>query len=476
VTAGLVTLALLAPAAPGPDRGAEYVYAGTVAESIDRPGTRFRRTHAIEVRVLVLEKQPGRFDAAVLTLLRGDDRSAPITRLDLVRVYDTGAVQLLVPTGPAPIRLVADTPVAAVPPPPLDTFAPAELGAFPRRPPGRDSWAVAEPGRPELAWRAAGFDFVNGEQCGELRGVQRSETWDRPRGGVTAWERAETVWVSTQDGAARRVHRVVRHRDGLEPRPAAQVEVRYELTAHTRLIGPTLARYRDEIDAAVAAAADADPLFRDAARLGPAPFAARLTRLDAFLADTAPGTPYREAVQAVRRRLDAARRGEAVPVSAAPAAAAAPAARAEVGRPAPDFRAGDFRLSAARGRPAVLVFFMPGQTTTDQTLVIADALAKRYGGRVVVAPLAVFADPARGERDRDRLKLSVPVHDGAAAVDPFGVETFPRFVVVDRGGVVRWQFAGVGGETGFLVREQVDAALSDATPTASPTGPPNPGR
>jgi hypothetical protein len=141
-----------------------------------------------------------------------------------------------------------------------------------------------------------------------------------------------------------------------------------------------------------------------------------------------------------------------------------------VGRPAPDFRAGEFRLSAARGKAAVLVFFMPGQETAELSLCVADALAKRYPGRVAVAPLAVFAAPALAAKDLERRKLTVTVHDGSSAVDLYGIDTFPRFVVVDGDGVVRWSFAGVGAETGYLVREQVDALLSPPTATASPAG------
>lgn len=478
--AGLVSVALLAPAAPGPtlERGAEYVYAGTVTEAIERPGTRFRRAHELEVRVLVLEKYPGRADAAVLTLLRradAPDRGPPLARLDLVRVHEDGTTHLLLPTGPAPLRLAPDTPAHALPPPPLDTFAPAEFGAFPPRAGlNPERWTGAEPGRPEVAWTAGGFDFVTGERCGELRGVQKSATWDRPQGGVTAWERTESVWVSTADGTARRVHRVIRHRDGIEDRAAVEVEVRYELRTQTRLIGPTFARYRAEVETAYATGAEAEPLFREAARLGPQPFAARLARLDRFLADTEPGTPYREAALAVRRRLDAARAGEVLP---APLVAPTPAVRrSEVGQPAPDFRAGEFRLAAVRGKPAVLVFFMPGQETAELSLCVADALAKRYAGRVAVAPLAVFADPALAAKDLERRRLTIPVHDGSTAVEPYGIETFPRFVVVDGGGVVRWAFAGVGAETGFLVREQVDAVLSPPTATASQGGPQGPPR
>ena len=507
---GFLALALLAPAAPpaaGPrlQRGDELTYTGTVAETVDRPGARFRRAHDLEVRVFVLDRGATWADAAVLTLLRRaadaavagavpvvtgatPDRAAdpPAARLDLVRVHDDGAAHLIAPPGPVPLRFAADTPARVVPAPPLDTFAPFEFGVFPPRPGADAAWAVAsaDPARPAEAWQFKGFDFVNAERCPRLSMVQQTADWDRPVGGQTSWQRADSVWVSTQDGTTRRVHRLIRQRDGIAPAPAVQVEVKYELKHQTRLAGRPYDRYRHEIEVGYAAAADLGPLAKDSARL-----TVRLAKLDAYLAEYTPGTPYRAAVVAARRQYDAARRGEAAPPPALPPtpAVAPPAvttgAAVAVGQPAPDVRAGGFRLAAARGKPAVLVFFMPGAETADLSLAVADALAKRYAGRVAVAPLAVFAPAAAGEQDRDRLKLTVPVYDGAAAGAAYGVESFPRFVVIDAAGAVRFAFAGVGAETGFTVREQLDALLTpkpggdgavSPVGTGDPAGPPAP--
>src|SRR5207249_665212 len=174
------------------------------------------------------------------------------------------------------------------------------------------------------------------------------------------------------------------------------------------------------------ASTDAAPLLRGAASVNPQLYRARLARLDAYLEESDPGTPYREAVLSVRRQLDAARRGDAP-------------ARQERGREGKlPGHSPPLSLSLSpplpAGQPAVLIFFMPGQETTDLSLVIADALQRRYGSRLAIVPLAMFADAALGVNDRDRLKLSVPVYDGAAAGVAYGVETFPRFVVIDGGG------------------------------------------
>jgi hypothetical protein len=72
------------------------------------------------------------------------------------------------------------------------------------------------------------------------------------------------------------------------------------------------------------------------------------------------------------------------------------------------------------------------------------------------------------------LKLKVPLFDGPKAATLYGVETVPRFAVIDAAGQVRWTFTGVGAETGFLVREELDRLVPPASPavprgiTASP--------
>ena len=497
---GLLSLVLLVPAAPPAvgtklQRGDELTYTGTIAESVERPGIRSRRAHDLEVRVFVLERRETWADAAVLTLLRrtGDASvagvlpevtgakrgtpSPPAARLDFLRIHDDGIVHLLAPLGPAPLRFAADTLARALPTLPLDSFAPFEFGLFPPRQKGNDvSWSIAsnEAARPAETWTAKGHDFINSERCTQLVMVQQSADWERPLGGQTSWQRIEEVWTA-QSGIARRVHRTIRQRDGIAPAAAVIIEVKYELKEQGRPIGRTYDRYRQEIETAYLTASEMTPLLKDASRLGPEPFQQRLLRLEAHLAANDPGTPYREAVLAVRRQLEAAKRGEAVSVlSSSLETPVLALTNATIGQPAPEFQAGDFRLSKTQGKPVVLVFFMPGQETTDLSLTVADALQKKFGSRVVVVPLAVFASLDAGIQDRDRLKLAVPVYDGSAAVATYGVDSFPRFYAIDGNGKLRWSFAGVGSETGFLLREQMESLLSPPVATGSPGGPGNP--
>lgn len=467
--AGLIALSLLAPAQPpAPQKGDELVFAGTVVEGVDRPGRRFHRKHDLEVRVLVLGVAAGVTDAAVLTQLRrGDDAVAgavaPVAgaqvnkapaaaRLDLVRIRPSPAGRetfLLSPSG-SPLVLDRDTPLRALPPPPLDTFAPFEFGVFPAR-----------NGKPN------GEEAINGERCAKLTYTRQSADWDKPVGGQTAWQQVETVWASGRDGTVRRVHRLIRHRDGIDPNPAAWVETRYEFQAQGRIADRAFDRYRREIEVGVTAAAEVAPYLADAVRHGPRPFERQLKKIDEYLEENESGTPYREGVLAVRRQIDAARRGEVVAVPALPPLVSA-VRGLEVGQAAPDFRAGSFRFADHRGKPAVLVFFKPASETTDLALVVADALHARYAGKVTVVPLVVFGETTAGEKDRDRLKLKVSVYDGGAAGPAYGADSFPRFVVVDSGGKIRWLFAGVGAETGYTVCEELDKLAPSGTTSPTP--------
>lgn len=495
MTGGLLALSmLLTPAGPtGLQRGDELTYTGTVEEAVERPGNRFRRSQKLEVRVLVLEVKEAWTEVAVLTLLRraddmvagavplvtgaGPDKAAPpAARLDLVRVHADGSAHHLHPAGPPPLALDAKTPARTLPAVPLDSFAPFEFGMFPPRPPRsapEKPWSVAssDPNRPAETWQAQGTASVTGERCSVLVMNQQHPNWAKPVGGHSAWHRADAVWVSTLDGTARKVHRVIRHRDGIATELAAWVEVKYELKSQVPVIGRTFDRYRRDVEAAFAASAEVAPFLTDAARHGPKFFEARLQKLDAHLGGSDDSSPYREAVQAVRRQIDAARRGESVarssPVALAPVGAVPAPKRAawpEVGQVAPDFTAGKFRLADARGKPAVLVFFKPGGDTTELALAVADALHRRYGTRAAVVPLAVWGAAGAGEKERERRKLAVPVYDGTQAETAYGIESVPRFVVIDGAGRVRWTFAGAGAETGYSVRRELDRLLPPASP------------
>jgi len=491
VTAGLfaLTLALGAPPTTGLQRGDEFTFTGTIAEAVNRAPDFFRRNHNIELRVLVLDRQDNWADAIVLTRLQRTEDAVggalgvvtgtaakdfpPSVRLDLVRIHTDGTVHLLTPVGPPPLKLAANTPARGLPLVPLDAFAASEFGIFPPAIPrdnDGDPWTVTPANRPAQTWQAKGFEFLNAERCRMLIGNQMSANWEKPIGGQTAWHRADAVWVSTQDGTARKVHRVIRQRDGNAEAPSAWVEVKYQLKDQARLNGQTFDRMRRDVDLAYSALTDAMTLVPDAVKLGSKTFENRLAKLDAQLEETDLASPYREAMEAAYRMLEDARNGKTAtiqPAAVGPIIAHNRSTAPDVGQLAPDFVTGKFRLAEQQGKPVVLVFLRPGGETTDLSLAIADAIEKRYGGKLVVVPLAVFGDVATGVKARDRLKLTIPLYDGTKAVPLYGVETAPRFFLIDGAGKIRWTFTGVGAETGHLLKEQADCLVIPISPNGA---------
>jgi len=478
----MIAAALGAPAAPGGlQKGDQLTFVGTVAEQVRRPGKQFRRNHDLELRVFVLDRSEKWADVAVLTRLKrtGDavaqsaetitsarprPDAPPLIRLELVRVHADGTAHLLTPAGHAPLRLNETTPARALPLVPIDAFAASEFGIFPPCPPRTNPggpWTVAAgPTRPSETWRVTESRFFNAERCDCLVMNQQSADWARSVGG-TAWHRAEEVWISTLDGSVRKVHRVILQRDGrVESPPAAWVEVKYELKEQAKLTGRTFDRARRDVEAAYCAFADA------VLPLGVKSFETRLAKLDAYIQESDPTSAFSEALAAARRALEAARDGDVVQPALVPMAGSTPAKALwpQLGQVAPDFQAGDFHLADHRGKPVVLVFLKPEGETTPLALAVTGALQKRYGGRVVVAPLVVFGEVAGATTARDQSNFTMPLLNGASAGMRYGVTTVPRFVLIDAAGKVRWTFEGIGAETGFLAREEVDRLIPPISP------------
>lgn len=313
---GILTLMLAAPTEPVPQlraqRGDEWTFRGSVAEQVQRLDVRFRRKHDLEVRVFTLDAKAEHTDFAVLTMLRraddlvseavpivsgtADRDVPPAVRLDLVRLYGNGSVALLLPSATLPLVRNEQTPVTMLPGVPLESFSPFEFGVLPPR-----------------GWTAGTAEFVTGERCVPVHQTRQSPNWADPVGGKTAVQIAESTWLSTRDGSVRRHHRRIEHRDGFRTVPAVTIETKLEAESQTRVIGRDFDRYAREIEFAYAHGTELAGLLPNAVKLGSRPFEAKMLVVDEYLDRQRPGTPYREAVLSVRRRLDSARSGEAAP-------------------------------------------------------------------------------------------------------------------------------------------------------------------
>jgi hypothetical protein len=311
-------------------KGDELLYRGEVEEESRRVGNPFRKRHQLEVRLFVFDAAHGTADCAVMTLVRtlpdpdltgpakavtGTDPALlarpPAVRLDLIRVDPRGRVKLLRPGAAPRLYLDSHTATEPVPPNPADAPPVCELGMFvplPTRPATVGTAWDADRTR----WEVTREGFWNGARCLELTSSQQTDGWDTPAAAPTGWKRTETVLVAPADGFAASVERTVEHRQGAVP--VGKLRVAYTLQPPARHLGGRYADARREIEAAYQFAAELAPLLPVAHKTDPRVFKTRLRKIDQYLEDHRAGG-FREAVEAVRRRCDAAARGEGLPAA-----------------------------------------------------------------------------------------------------------------------------------------------------------------
>lgn len=309
-----VATARAEPTVPAPlfTVGDELVYTGEVAEESTRIDLPYKRKHELEVHLFVLSVQDGVTDLAVMTLVRpkidatiagaasavtGVDplKSPPAVRLSLVRVDSRGRSVLLKPKSNPPFMLDAKTPSVPVPSLPLDAPAGLELGflvPLADKPAKLGTqWTATDRDRPDFHWTANQMAVLNGTQVLELTARQQSAKWDSAGGLDSSWRRSESVWIASADGLARQFTRTIEIKDGVHI-----VETR--TTTCTMASPPSPNRgdgyssIRKEIEHAIAFTAELES--GRAVRL--------LDRIESFERRHRE-TPYRIAIEAVKRRL-----------------------------------------------------------------------------------------------------------------------------------------------------------------------------
>jgi hypothetical protein len=82
-----------------------------------------------------------------------------------------------------------------------------------------------------------------------------------------------------------------------------------------------------------------------------------------------------------------------------------------------------------------------------------------------------WGDKAAAEQLLQRRGWKLNLYDGQTAAQRYTVTTVPRFLLLDKRGIVRWSFSGVGPEVGYLIREQLQRLL---TPSLHPVSPDSP--
>lgn len=483
-------------------RGDTLVFRGQVVEGSERISNRFRKTSDLTIQIFVLAATETYTDCVITTSTRrradaqvaaavhvvagtnpvsGGDR--PMIQTEFIRMDSRGRIVQLMPAADSlPILLDANTPSQTMPPPTLDGPPLLEWGMFVPLPPfavhAGVKWDTPGIGnRPPVLWLAARDAVWNGGRCLELTAEQRTPGWDRIGDVSTGWRRRDTLQVVPTDGFACRVQRKIEHREGRDI--LNWVEITYELTPPTRYVGTRFGDVRQEAETAWLYSAQLDELLTQPMKVDPREFTARKLKIDRFLSENPIPTLFRPALEAVRLRYTAAEQGQLTTVAAA-ITSPAPRLILKVGQPVPDFIAppiagtGAVRLGAVRGKPVVLVFFRPEQDLSTITLFLAETLYRKWGSRITVLPLSVAADVQAAYTLHARHRLTVPIVDGTTIRQQFQVDSYPRFLIVDTRGNLAYRFDGIGNETGYLLKREIERLLpavpgtATVTPSASP--------
>ena len=120
----------------------------------------------------------------------------------------------------------------------------------------------------------------------------------------------------------------------------------------------------------------------------------------------------------------------------------------------------NFELASMRGKVVVLNFWFIGCAPGRAEIPELNRLVKEYADKDVVF-LAVATD---GEAEVRAFLKEVPfnyhvVPGGGEVLGRYGSAGFPRHVVIDKGGVVRWAKAGNVVKTGVELKRAIDDAL-----------------
>jgi peroxiredoxin len=435
----------------------ELVYRGSFTEEAKGSGVQFNRAYRVETRVFVLDLSPRDATVAFLTVLKYRDprpNTPTVTSESLacsVRL-ERAHVDLHGHINPEPGISLAI---------PLEGAPTLESGVFVESPPGpvrQDQiWEVAEQGRPRRTWRASGTEMVGGTVCLKLVGLQQSDDWDRPRADRTAWRRQDTLWMEPRLGIAYRVERIIERREPAHNEATQKSVLRYERESSLQYSGQLAADRRQDITQAYSFRETAAPLLPTPTKFT-TPLNVLLNKINYYM-EHQPPTPYREAVVQVKRRVEAAKRGESPPTLTEDTPHTATVAT--LGEAAPDFVATEFpgpssaRLRSWLGQPVLLVFYHPTSPTANDLLRYAQRLNSIYAGKVAVVGLSVSDDVDLVQTQRKALNLSFPILHGSSLRVSYAIETTPKLVLLDANGIVRGAYLGWGRETAGEVIEEL---------------------
>jgi hypothetical protein len=95
----------------------------------------------------------------------------------------------------------------------------------------------------------------------------------------------------------------------------------------------------------------------------------------------------------------------------------------------------------------LLVFYSPLSSISPDVLRYAEKMNASYGQKLAVVALSVSDDEDKVKKQLADLKVSIPVLHGGGLRVSYSVETTPKLVLIDGGGIVRGDWLGWGQET-----------------------------
>lgn len=445
----------------------EFVYRGTFQEDFLNSQVQHGRSWRVESRFLILGEEKG-FKVAGFTQIRPKDTRSPgAARDNSPRVEEAGSAASHVhhfkvaPNGQTHSEEKSDRPVS------LEGLPLRQLNLFVGLPldstQANDGWKSQETGRPDWNWTLVGREAVQGTRCIVLEGVQTPPEWEKPRADRQSWQRKAKVWISMATGLVHRFEKTYERKDPARAYVSLRTVHKGELDSTLGYPGQLFEDRRKEALLAFQSQEETLALVDDYQRNTRA-LDSLARQLKVHMGEN-PTTPYRVAIQGVLRKIELAKKGELPPRAEEEVAGSDNEPGPAIGKVAQDFlvpsldKPGTVSLRNWKNKPILMLFYHPDSQSAVSCLSFAEQIQRDYKGKVQVLGLSVVGDARKATIQKETMKLSFPLMDGGGLKISYGLESTPRWVLMDQQMIIRALHSGWGDEIkGDLSRQAAQLA------------------